>query len=140
MDSDVVINDALTLPLSEFSFRFSRSGGPGGQNVNKVSSRVEIEFDVMHSPALSEAQRQRLVRRLAGRIDGDGVLRVTADDSRSQWQNRRLAVERVAELMAGALKVQKHRIATRRTVASHSRRLGEKKRRGDLKKGRRDLE
>jgi ribosome-associated protein len=137
MNDDIVVNSALTIPLSELSFRFSRSGGPGGQNVNKVSTRVEIEFDVRRSPSLSEAQRQRLLRKLEQRLDSDGVLRIQVDDSRSQWQNRQIAVERLGYILSEALKVQKRRIPTRRTSASNSRRLEGKKRRGNLKRGRR---
>ena len=137
MNDDIVVNSALTIPLSELSFRFSRSGGPGGQNVNKVSTRVEIEFDVRRSPSLSEAQRQRLLRKLEQRLDSVGVLRIQVDDSRSQWQNRQIAVERLGYILSEALKVQKRRIPTRRTSASNSRRLEGKKRRGNLKRGRR---
>ena len=137
MNDDIVVNSALTIPLSELSFWFSRSGGPGGQNVNKVSTRVEIEFDVRRSPSLSEAQRQRLLRKLEQRLDSDGVLRIQVDDSRSQWQNRQIAVERLGYILSEALKVQKRRIPTRRTSASNSRRLEGKKRRGNLKRGRR---
>ena len=137
MNDDIVVNSALTIPLSELSFRFSRSGGPGGQNVNKVSTRVEIEFDVRRSPSLSEAQRQRLLRKLEQRLDSGGVLRIQVDDSRSQWQNRQIAVERLGYILSEALKVQKRRIPTRRTTSSNSRRLEGKKRRGNLKRGRR---
>ena len=137
MNDDIVVNSALTIPLSELSFRFSRSGGPGGQNVNKVSTRVEVEFDIDRSPSLPEAQRQRLLRKLEQRLDSGGVLRIQVDDTRSQWQNRQIAVERLARVLSEALKVQKRRIPTRRTVSSNSRRLEGKKRRGNLKRGRR---
>lgn len=137
MNDDIVVNSALTIPLSELSFRFSRSGGPGGQNVNKVSTRVEVEFDIDRSPSLPEAQRQRLLRKLEQRLDSGGVLRIQVDDTRSQWQNRQIAVERLARILSEALKVQKRRIPTRRTASSNSRRLEGKKRRGNLKRGRR---
>jgi|WetSurMetagenome_2_1015567.scaffolds.fasta_scaffold09256_2 ribosome-associated protein len=137
MNDDVVVNSLLTIPLSELSFRFSRSGGPGGQNVNKVSTRVEVEFDIRQSPSLSEVQRQRLLRRLGHRLDSNGVIRIQVDDSRSQWQNRQIAVGRLGRVLSEALKVQKHRIPTRRTAASNSRRLEGKKLRGRLKRGRR---
>jgi ribosome-associated protein len=140
MNDDVVVNPGLTIPLSELSFRFSRSGGPGGQNVNKVSTRVEVEFDIRQSPSLSEAQRQRLLRRLEHRLDSNGVIRIQVDDSRSQWQNRQLAVERLGHILSDALKVQKRRIPTRRTAASNSRRLEGKKMRGRLKRGRKGSE
>jgi ribosome-associated protein len=137
MDGDIVVSKSLSIPESEISFRFSRSGGPGGQNVNKVSSRVLLEFDIMNSPSLSDAQRRRLLHRLELRLDGDGVLRIQVDDSRSQWQNRQIALKRFAELLSDALKVQKRRIPTRRSAAANSRRLEAKKRRGDIKRGRR---
>ncbi len=137
MADEVPVNSTLSIPLSELAFKFSRSGGPGGQNVNKVSTRVEVAFDVAGSPSLLESQRQKLLRRLGRRLDSQGVLRVQADESRSQWQNRQAAIQRMAETIADALKVRKKRIPTRRTVASNARRLEEKKRRGHLKSGRR---
>ncbi len=136
MNDDVVVNSTLTIPLSELSFRFSRSGGPGGQNVNKVSTRVEVEFDIRRSPSLSDVQRQRLLRKLEHRLDGNGTLRIQVDDTRSQWQNRQIAVGRLGRALSEALKVQKHRLPTRRTAASNSRRLEGKKLRGRLKRGR----
>ena len=96
MDNGVVVTASLTIPESELSFRFSRSGGPGGQNVNKVSSRVEVEFDVMSSPSLTDSQRRRLLHRLGGRLGSNGILRIHVDDSRSQWQNRQTAVRRLS--------------------------------------------
>jgi ribosome-associated protein len=137
MDEDIVVNAALTIPASEVSFRFSRSGGPGGQNVNKVSSRVEVEFDIMNSQVLNDTQRRRLLQRLSSRLDNNGILRVQVDDSRSQWQNRQIALKRLAELLSNALKVQKRRLPTRRPAAANSRRLEAKKRRGEIKRGRR---
>jgi ribosome-associated protein len=137
MDGDIVVSQSLSIPESEISFRFSRSGGPGGQNVNKVSSRVLLEFDILNSPSLSDAQRRRLLHRLESRLDSDGVLRIQVDDSRSQWQNRQIALKRFAEMLSDALKVQKRRIPTRRSAAANSRRLEAKKRRGDIKRGRR---
>lgn len=136
MDEDIVVNAALTIPASEVSFRFSRSGGPGGQNVNKVSSRVELEFDIRRSASLSDSQRRRLLHRLGSRLDSNGILRVQVDDSRSQWQNRQVAAKRLAGILSAGLKVQKRRIPTSRTAASNSRRLEAKKRRSSLKRGR----
>jgi ribosome-associated protein len=137
MADEVRVNSTFSIPMAELTFRFSRSGGPGGQNVNKVSTRVEVEFDVAKSPSLLEPQRQRLMRRLGRRLDSQGVLRVQADDSRSQWQNRLAAIQRLAETIAETLKVPKKRIPSRRTTASNSRRLEEKKRRAHLKRRRR---
>jgi len=130
----------LTIPASELSFRFSRSGGPGGQNVNKVSSRVVLEFDVRGSSSLTDAQRRRLLHRIVSRLDSNGILRIQVDDSRSQWQNRQTAVRRLAEVLLEGLKVQKRRIPTGRTASANSRRLEAKKRRGETKRKRRSDE
>jgi ribosome-associated protein len=138
MADQIVVTPTLSIPSSELNFRFSRSGGPGGQNVNKVSSRVEVLFSVTDSPSLTEGQRHRLLTRLSGRLDSEGILLVQVDDSRSQWQNRQIAVERLAGILRDALKVQKRRVATKRTKTSNARRLAAKKRRGELKRGRKD--
>jgi len=130
----------LTIPASELSFRFSRSGGPGGQNVNKVSSRVVLEFDVRGSSSLTDAQRRRLLHRIGSRLDSNGILHIQVDDSRSQWQNRQTAVRRLAEVLLEGLKVQKRRIPTGRTASANSRRLEAKKRRGEIKRRRRSDE
>jgi ribosome-associated protein len=140
MEGDVVVSPALTIPASELSFRFSRSGGPGGQNVNKVSSRVVLEFDVRGSSSLTDAQRRRLLHRIVSRLDSNGILRIQVDDSRSQWQNRQTAVRRLAEVLLEGLKVQKRRIPTGRTASANSRRLEAKKRRGETKRKRRSDE
>jgi ribosome-associated protein len=140
MADQIVITPTLSIPSSELNFRFSRSGGPGGQNVNKVSSRVEVLFSVTDSPSLTEGQRHRLLTRLSGRLDSEGVLLIQVDDSRSQWQNRQIAVERLAGILRDALKVQKRRVATKRTKTSNARRLAAKKRRGELKRGRKDAD
>lgn len=133
----LAINDALTIPRSELRARASRSGGPGGQHVNTSSSRIEVEWNVRTSAVLDEAQRSRLLDKLATRIDGEGDLRVVASDSRSQTQNRRRAEERLASLVRAALVMPKPRRKTRPTRASKEARLGEKKRRADTKRHRR---
>ena len=91
------------LPLSELRFRFSRSGGPGGQHVNTSSTRVELVFDLAGSPTLTESERALARRRLSSRLDAEGRLRVVAQDERSQYRNRRLATERFCALMRDAL-------------------------------------
>src|SRR5580704_16577736 len=101
----IVINEQLSIPDNELTFVASRSGGPGGQNVNKVSSRVTLTFDVSHSPSLSEAQRHRISSKLATRINKDGVLRVVSQRTRSQELNKEDTVVRFIELLRGALAV-----------------------------------
>ena len=118
----------------ELHYRYSRSGGPGGQNVNKVSSRVEVLFDVAGSLSLGEEQKAKLRRRLRRRIDAAGMLRVTADGSRSQWRNREDAVERLVAILRAGLAEQKQRVATAPSRAAGARRVLTKKKRGATKK------
>ncbi len=135
----VVISDELTIPAAELRFRFSRSSGPGGQHVNRSETRVELLFDVAHSPALSEPQRARLLQRLAGFIDGNGVLRVVSSATRSQAENRADALARFQVLLASALRRRKRRIATRPSAASREHRLEEKHGRAQIKQARRSV-
>ena len=136
-DRALTINDRLRLPRAELEFRATRAGGPGGQHVNTSSTRVELLWNVRSSTALDDAQRSRLVERLASRIDGQGNVRVVASDSRSQRQNRERAEERLAALLRDALVVQKKRRPTKPSRASKEERLSEKKKRGERKKNRR---
>ena len=128
------ITDQLAIPLSELDFRFSRSGGPGGQHVNRTATRVELLFDVAHSPSLTEEQRQRLLKRLAGRIDSEGILRVTAQSERSQLRNRQEAIERLQTLLRQALHIPKRRRRSRVPRWARERRLAEKRRRSETKR------
>ncbi|MDQ6771135.1 MAG: aminoacyl-tRNA hydrolase [Gemmatimonadota bacterium] len=132
------INDAVSIPRSELDVRVSRSSGAGGQHVNKTSSRVEIFWNVRHSRALDDAQRSRLLERLASRLTTDGSIRVVASDLRSQSRNRDLAEERLADLVRHALVIPKRRRPTRPTRASKEARLEDKKRRSHKKRERRD--
>ena len=136
----IFINEHLVIPLSELKFKFARGGGPGGQNVNKVETRVELLFDVANSPSLSEPQRNQLLESLHSRIDTEGVLHIIAQESRSQWRNRENATERFVELMRKALKPKKKRIATKIPKAAKEKRLEEKKRRSEKKKLRRVID
>lgn len=104
MDDDLRIAPGLTIPLREVELRFSRSGGPGGQNVNVRDTRVEAVFDVVGSPSLVEPDRRRILAQLAPRIDAPGRLRVVASEARTQAGNRRLALERLRDLLAEALR------------------------------------
>ncbi len=130
------INDELEVDEAELLFVTSRSSGPGGQNVNKVSTRVTLRFDVARSPALSEDERRLVRERLATRINRDGVLSVTSRRHRTQAGNRRAAQERFVELMAEALTVDPERRPTRTPRAARARRLDEKRRRARLKQRR----
>jgi ribosome-associated protein len=98
------ITGSVVLPSDELRFRFSRSGGPGGQNVNTRDTRVELVFDVASSSALGPRQRARVLQRLGSRLDSEGRLRVVAADERSQARNRELALERLSSILAEALR------------------------------------
>jgi len=134
------ITDQLAIPLSELDFRFSRSGGPGGQHVNRTATRVELLFDVAHSPSLTEEQRQRLLKRLAGRIDSEGILRVAAQSERSQLRNRQEAIERLQTLLRQALHIPKRRRRSKVPRWARERRLAEKRRRSETKRYRRKVD
>ena len=119
---------------SEIAFRYSRSSGPGGQHANKSSTRAEALFDVEQSAGLSESERRRVLEKLGA------VVRAVAQDERSQLRNRELATERVLEQLREATKIRRKRTATKPTRASKERHLDEKKRRGQTKRLRRDVE
>jgi ribosome-associated protein len=126
----------VTIPRSELEFRTSRSSGPGGQHVNKTSSRVEILWNIVHSVALDAEQRDLLLARLASRLSEDGAVRVVASDTRSQLRNRQTAERRLGELIARSLTVQKKRKPTRKPRAANEARLTEKKKHSDKKRNR----
>lgn len=128
---------SVKIPWSELRFRTSRSGGPGGQNVNKLETRVELLFDVIQSSSLTDDQKRAIAGHLGSRIDAEGILHVTSQRSRSQWENRQLATERFEELLRHALTPRKKRVATRASQSSTERRLESKKKQGQKKKIRR---
>ncbi len=130
------ITPSLAIPEEELRFSASRSSGPGGQNVNKVSSRVTLHFDVSSSPSLSERQKALIGSRLGSRLSREGVLRVVSQSSRSQHANRLAAVARFAELLGSALRQAPPRRPTAPSASSRRGRLEEKKRRGQIKRGR----
>ena len=120
----------------EFVFKASRSGGPGGQNVNKVNTRVTLFFDVANCGSLSDWQKQRILSRLATRADKNGVLRVVSQKFRTQGANRRAAIERLQQLLTDALKIRPIRKKSKVSYAAKQRRLEEKRRRSLLKRQR----
>jgi ribosome-associated protein len=123
----IPVTARLALPLSEVDLRFSRSSGPGGQHANTSETRVEAVFDVEGSKALSEAQKRRVLAKAGP------VLRAVAQDERSQLRNRELALERLADVLRTALRVERRRVATKPTAASRKRRLEQKRRRSQTK-------
>ena len=120
----------------ELMFRASHSSGPGGQNVNKVNTRVTLLFDIVRSPSLTSAQKDRIAQKLATRIDKRGILRVVSQKGRTQEANRQAARERLADLLAEALKPRLVRKKTSVPAGVRERRLREKKRRSVLKQER----
>ncbi len=140
IDTRLSITGSLQIPLEEFEFRTSRSGGPGGQHVNKVESRVELLFNVGTSPSLSNRQRELLLSRLRSRIDARGVLRIAEGGSRSQWKNKQEALKRFQLLLRSALRPVKKRRPTGPTPSSVERRLRGKKLQKEKKTRRRSLD
>ena len=132
----IKIKDGILLGEDELSFTFSRSSKPGGQNVNKISSRVTLLFDVAKSPSLSTEHKHQIMTRLRTRVNKHGVLRVVAQRHRSQAANREAEIERFVELLQETLKPVKSRKKTRISLASKKRRLNEKMRRSRIKQER----
>ena len=133
---DLVIHPGLAIPDAEIAERFVRASGAGGQNVNKVSSAVELRFDIAGSPSLPEPLRARLLARRDRRLTDEGVLVIDAQRFRTQDRNRQDARERLAAFIAAGLVVPKRRIETKPTRASKQRRLQGKRERSEVKRGR----
>ncbi len=129
----IFVNNRIHIPFSDLQFRFSRSSGPGGQNVNKVSTRVELIFDVRLS-ALDPVTKSILTNALRSKLDSAGCLRVLSQESRSQWKNKQDAIEKFTFLLQKAMKPVKHRTPTSVTKSSKNARLASKKGRGEVKK------
>ena len=125
---------SVSIPRFEIELRFSRSSGPGGQHAQKSDTRVEATFDVEASAALSDAQKRRVIAKAGP------VLRAVAQDERSQWRNRELATERLVEALREALRVPRKRKPTKPSKAAKERRLEAKRRRGQVKRLRRNVD
>ncbi len=130
----IEITPAISLDESEVEESFVRASGPGGQNVNKVATAVQVRFDVRRSPSLPDDVRARLERLAGKRLTADGVLVITAQRHRTQERNREDAVQRLVELIRQATEVPKPRRATKPTFGSKQRRLDSKTKRGDIKR------
>jgi len=134
---DVDVVTGVRIPATELEITAISGSGPGGQHVNRSATRIALQWNVRHTRALRDEQRTLVMARLASRLDGDGALRIVAGEYRSQQQNRRAAIERLVQLVARALVVQKPRKATRPTRGSVERRLTEKRQRSETKRRRR---
>ena len=133
MEQDIQVTDGIVIPGDEISWRFSRSGGPGGQNVNKVESRVTIIFNLGDSMAFNDSEKTRIRKKLSGSMDSQGNLFLDVSQERSQLRNRMIARERLAEKLRDALKPVKKRKRTKIPVSVNEKRL-EKKRKTARKK------
>jgi ribosome-associated protein len=136
-DDAIVVNARVAIPRAELDVRATRAGGPGGQHVNTSSTRIELRWNVRTTQALDEERRARVLEKLAGRLDGEGALRIVASEHRSQRQNREAAEARLAILVREALVVPKVRRPTRPTRASVRERLDTKRRASERKQQRR---
>jgi ribosome-associated protein len=136
-DRYLVIDDTVRIPLSELTFKATRSGGPGGQHVNTSSTQVELWWDLARSPALTDRQRNLAMERLASRLDSEGRLRLVSSKFRSQRRNKDDTVERFQQLLEAAVTEPTLRKPTRKPRSANETRLRDKKQRGDLKQQRR---
>lgn len=140
MADEIIISPNIIIPRSDLSFRFARSGGPGGQHVNTADTKAILNYDIARSAvlqnALSEAKFGRVLTRLENRLDKDGMLQITCQETRSQLSNKEIAIERFTAILKGALIEPKKRRATRPSRAAKEKRLVKKKMRGRTKKGR----
>ncbi|WP_353268176.1 alternative ribosome rescue aminoacyl-tRNA hydrolase ArfB [Gemmatimonas sp.] len=136
-DDALIVAPGVQIPLAELQITAISGGGPGGQHVNKSATRIAVQWNARTSRALRDEQRERVLEKLASRLDTDGALRIVAGEFRSQQQNRRAALERLQQLIARALVVPRTRRATKPTRGSVLDRLSEKKQRSATKQQRR---
>jgi len=136
MRSSIKITETLFIPFSELKFTASRSSGPGGQNVNKVNTRITLWFDVANSPSLTDCQKELIKNRLPTRINKEGLLRVVSQKHRTQASNRDEAVKRIASLLGESLQEELFRKKTTMSRVVRNRRLDDKKHRSRIKKNR----
>jgi ribosome-associated protein len=129
---DICVNNKITIPVSAVTVKFSRSGGKGGQNVNKVSTRVELVLDV-DGIVCDGKTKSRIKRKLANKLDRTNALRIVSQESRSQWQNKQSAIDKLVEMVSDAAVEEKERFATKPTRSSKIRRVEEKKKSGQRK-------
>ncbi len=126
---DLPVADAFVIPEAELEWAFTTSGGPGGQHANRNATKAELRWDIAATAVLDEDLRARLVAGLGSRVR-DGVITITAGESRSQWRNRQMARRRLAELMEGALHERRRRVPTRPSRRARDTRIKDKRRRG----------
>ncbi len=136
-NDDLVVTGRVRIPRAELAVRAMRAGGPGGQHVNTSSTKIELRWNLASTAALSSAQRERALERLASRLSSDGTLRITASEYRSQAQNREAAESRLVTLVREAIAVPKVRRATRRPRGAEEARLDTKRQQSDRKRSRR---
>lgn len=134
--SDIYVKNGISIPFHELEITTSRAGGPGGQHVNKAETRVTVRWNIKETSALSEKQKERLLKNLASRLTEDGDLIIHNRESRSQLQNKKNALENLAAIVKKALFVPKKRMKTRVPKKEKEKRLKDKKRRGEIKKQR----
>lgn len=134
MKNDVVIKNGIIIPVHELEITASRSSGAGGQHVNKTSSKITVRWNVKTTSALNDDQKQRVLEKLSSQITADGDLIIHSSVTRSQEQNRKMALVRLAQIVSKALYVPKKRMATRVSKGAQEARLEEKSHRGTIKK------
>jgi len=133
----IEVNSNVKIDESEIQYEFIRASGPGGQNVNKVASSVQLRFDIRNSPSLESEVKERLIKLAGSRVTDDGILIIEAKKYRTQEQNRYDATQRLIAWVQKALEKPKVRRATRPSLTAKAARVGDKKKRGEIKKTRR---